>query len=205
MPTRPRSRRIVRSPSEEEMEGMTTTQPRRRALGLVVGLGIVVALALVDLLLDESDIVIGTVVLGPLVCAVVGRDHRDVALVGVVATALCLVSGVWNDNLLDATWFLRAAVVAVGSLVAVLASARGTRVERDSLRFSVLSSAADVGAGTLSLEATAERLADLIVPAVADVCIVDVSAGSAVRRLAVRASGPGRDGLEARIAARPAA
>src|SRR4051794_39629896 len=75
--------------------------------------------------------------------AVLGLGRpRDVALVGAVATACAVLSAAWNQNIATATYILRAAVVAVGSVVAVLASARRETVTRDRMRFALLSAVA---------------------------------------------------------------
>ena len=96
--------------------------------------------------------------------------------------------------------------MAFGSVVAVLASARRETVARDRLRFALLSAVAEVGTGTQTLEATAARVTELIVPAAADLCTIDVVTGGKLRRLAVRAhDGGSRADAEAALAAAPPA
>ena len=86
--------------------------PTRRGFALAAGLAVVAVLVYADLLAADDDIVIGTVVVGPLLCSVWGRP-RDVALVGAVATACAVLSAAWNQNIAEATYLLRAAVVAL--------------------------------------------------------------------------------------------
>jgi PAS domain S-box-containing protein len=172
------------------------TEGQRRALGLALGFSVVVGLAVVDWRVGVKDIVVGTVVLGPLLCALLATA-RDVAVVGVLATVVTALSGVWNDNFDEATYYLRVAVVALGALIAALASSRRQTIERDRSRFAVLSGIADVADGTLSLEETAARVNGLLVPTVADVCIVDVVDHGRRRRLTVRAHGPEAPEMEA--------
>src|SRR3954470_20971011 len=178
--------------------------PARHGLALVAGLAVVAMLVYADVVAANQDIVIGTVVVGPLLCSVWGRP-RDVALVGAVATACAVLSATWNDNVSEATYVLRAAVVAFGSVVAVIASARRETVARDRSRFALLSAVAELGTGTLTLEATAARVTELIVPAAADLCTIDVVTGGEQRRLAVRAHGGSRADIEAALAAAPPA
>ena len=56
--------------------------------------------------------------------------------------------------------------------------------------FELLAAVAGVADGRLTLEETAARVCDLVVPKFADICTVDVVAREGVRRLAVQASGP---------------
>ena len=88
----------------------------------------------------------------------------------------------------------------------MIASARRETVARDRLRFGLLSAVAEVGTGTQTLEATAARVTELIVPAAADLCTIDVVIGGTLRRLAVRArAGGSRADVEAALAAAPPA
>jgi len=172
---------------------------RRRVVGLALAAAICAALAYVDARLPSDDSIIATVVLAPLVCALLGTA-RDVAAVGVVATALALLSGVWDDSFERAAYYLRAGVVGVGSLVAYLAAALRETVVRDRARFAVLSGVAGVTDGSRTLDETAARLHDLIVPTIADASVLDVVRRGEVRRLAARV----RDSpdLEERLSAR---
>ncbi len=173
----------------------------RRPLGVGLGVAVVAALTYIDARFGAREIVIGTVVLGPLLCALLGTA-RDVALVGVVATVLAAVSGVWNDNFDSAAYFLRVAVVALGSAVATLASARRQMVSADRGRFAMLAGVAEVGTGTLTLDETAARVTALVVPTIADVCIIDVVSRGELRRLAVRVRDGSAADIEAAVLAR---
>ena len=71
----------------------------------------------------------------------------------------------------------------------MLAAGARERTARDRARFELLADVAGVADGRLSLGETAARLCELVVPAVADVCIIDVVHEGEMRRLAGRASG----------------
>src|SRR3954451_3138831 len=73
------------------------------------------------------------------------------------------------------------------------------------MRFALLSAVAEIGTGTQTLEETAARVTELIVPAAADLCAVDVVTRGRLRRLAVRAHGDSRADIEAALAAAPPA
>jgi PAS domain S-box-containing protein len=78
--------------------GSTTTRSTVSAPRLALAAGLQVALAVLDAAISSSALVItGTVLLVPLVLAVVG-DRREVAVTGVIAIAIAIGSGIWNDS-----------------------------------------------------------------------------------------------------------
>ena len=84
-----------------------------------------------------------------------------------------------------------ALVVLSGVGIAVVALRSRRRTGRDAARLSALGAIADVADGTLSLHDTADRIADVLVPAIADQCVIDtVIGGQGMRRVAVRIAGP---------------
>jgi PAS domain-containing protein len=93
-------------------------------------------------------------------------------------------------------------VVLAGGVVPVLAATARERAARDRGRFALLADPATIADGRLTLEQTAERLGELLVPALADICMLDVVREGGLRRLAVKASGPLAAEREARLLAR---
>jgi PAS domain S-box-containing protein len=174
---------------------------RRRAITLLTGLAIVGVLAAVDVAIGSSLVLVGLVVFAPLICGLFG-DPRDVALVGSAASVIVALSGFWNDNLFEGAYFQRLIVCAAVTVIAVLAARNRQRTVRDRERFAVLSAAAEIADGTRSLQDTVDALNDLVVPRVADVCIVDAVSGGEIRRLAVRAAGPDSAKAEGVLATR---
>jgi PAS domain S-box-containing protein len=174
------------------------------ALALAPGLAVVAALAVVDIWLQPSTAVIGMVVVAPMLAALFGRP-RDIAIVGAVAVGLVLLSPVWHHNLGSAIWVYRACVVVTVSILALIGARSRAQVHRDRERFAVLASVAEVADGTRSLKDTVEHINDLVVPVVADICIVDAVSHGELERLAVRVAGPAADSTEQGLAARPPA
>jgi PAS domain S-box-containing protein len=174
---------------------------RRRAITLLTGLAIVSVLAAVDIGFGSKHVFIGLVVFGPLICGLFGAP-RDVALIGGAGTFLVAISGFWNENFFAGAYFQRLIVCAAVTVIAVLAARNRQRTVRDRERFAVLSAAAEIADGTRSLQDTVDALNDLVVPRVADVCIVDAVSGGEIRRLAVRAAGPDGAKAEAVLAER---
>ena len=174
---------------------------RRRALTLVIGVAIAGLFTVLDLTVGSSHVLIGLVVFAPLVCALFG-DPRDVAVVGVVAVLVIAISAIWNDEVAEAVYVQRLIVCAAIAVIAVLAARNRQRTQRDRERFAVLAAVAEIADGTRDLPATVAALNELLVPSIADICIVDAMSGGEMRRLAVRATGPRGDELAAMFAAR---
>jgi len=173
-----------------------------RALALAPGLTLAAALAVVDAATQPTQAIIGIVVLAPLLTVLVG-EVRDVMLVGGVAIVLCALSALWLDNLGETTWVYRIAVVLAVTALAVMLARGRERVSRDRERFALLSAVAEIADGTLSLQDTVTGLNDRVVPAFADICIVDAVSQGELQRLAVRARGGPGDPSATALAARP--
>jgi serine phosphatase RsbU (regulator of sigma subunit) len=77
---------------------------------------------------------------------------------------------------------LAAALAATSAYLAILI-VRGRRAQR---RFLMLAEVAEVSEGAASLEETLEAICDVIVPALADFCMIDVIESGSVRRVAVQ-------------------
>lgn len=97
-----------------------------------------------------------------------------------------------------------ALVVLSGVGIAVAAVRAHRRRQRDAIRLSALGAITDAADGTLSLQDTAHRLADVLVPALADQCVIDtVIGGPGLRRVAVRIAGPHAEADEEFLRGRP--
>ncbi|HUR85895.1 MAG TPA: SpoIIE family protein phosphatase [Solirubrobacteraceae bacterium] len=172
---------------------MTTSTPDRRrlpvgstrALAVVPGLAIVAVLTAIDLWAQPATAVVGFVLVAPLLTALFGAP-RDVALVGTVSVGVVLLSAIWHDNFGDSIYVYRVVLVSTVSLLALLATRNRMRAGRDRERFSILAAVAEIADGTLSLTATVEALNEIVVPAIADICIVDAMRQGELERLAVR-------------------
>ncbi len=91
-----------------------------------------------------------------------------------------------------------ALVVLSGVGIAVIAARSHRRNRRDAARLAALGAIADAADGTLSLHDTADRIAGVLVPALADQCVIDtVIGGAGLRRVAVRIAGPRAEAQEA--------
>ncbi|HTN23548.1 MAG TPA: GAF domain-containing protein, partial [Solirubrobacteraceae bacterium] len=179
-----------------------------RVLGLAAGLAIAALFTGIDLGAQPTTAVVGFVLVAPLVTALLGMA-RDVALVGVVCLAIVLLSGLWRHNFGAGVHLYRIFLVTTASVLAYLTARGRGRIARDRERFAILSAVAEIADGTRSLTDTVAGLNDIVVPAIADICIVDAMSKGELQRLAVRVAGDGDgdgdgDGAtQATLAARP--
>ena len=173
-----------------------------RVLALAPGLSIAAALVVIDVWAAPPNAVIGIVVLAPLLTAIFGKP-RDVALVGAIAVALVALSALWHDNFGAAAYVQRICVVSAVSALAFVAARGRAQVHRDRERFALLAAIAEIADGTRTLKDTVERLNDLVVPTIADVCIVDAVSQGELKRLAVHAAGTDGERVARFLAARP--
>jgi PAS domain S-box-containing protein len=156
------------------------------------------ALLALDAAWGFDRIISATVVIAPFLTALRGTV-RQTAWVGAMAVAGCALSGAWNENFGSVAYLLRLGVVGAGASFAVLAARTRIRLDASRARVALIASLGDVIVDAATLEETVERLGDALVPAFADLCVVDIKRGGDTRRLAARAHGPHAARLEAAL------
>ncbi|HST68932.1 MAG TPA: SpoIIE family protein phosphatase [Solirubrobacterales bacterium] len=99
------------------------------------------------------------------------------------------------------------AVVALALLVvaAVVTTLAVLQVRQVNRRFGILDDIAHVVDEGGDLEETLEAITGILVPELGDLCAIDLIEDEQVRRVAVRASGPDAEEIQAKLAARPPA
>ncbi len=118
---------------------------------------------------------------------------------GLSLAALLAVIDVWAQ---PSTAVIGSTVVAAAAvLAALLARSRG-QIGRDRERFAMLTAVAEMADATCGLPETVAALNGVVVPAAADICIVDVISSGELQRLSVEVAGGAGD-IAAAIAARP--
>jgi len=152
-----------------------------RSHRLVLGaLALLVVLALVDLAVGLV-LFVPLFVLAPVAVALRGTPS-ETAVAGGTAVALAILSGAWNDALGTGRWWVGLLLVAVGSLAALLAAVTRLRLQRDAERLELLVELGD-GAPGATVEETAGRIGELLVPALADACLIELSSDDGARRV----------------------
>ena len=168
--------------------------PERNALGagpgwvVPMGLAIIAGLTLADALW-VGETITSTVVLAPFVVSLLSSP-RETAVVGGLAVLSALLSPLWNHNFGDVDYVVRLAVVIAGALFALVGARSRARLARDRMRFQMLSGVAETSERGAGVDETLENLSDILVPAIADVCAIDLLRDGKLERLAVAAHGP---------------
>ena len=181
------------------MEGSISTAHERRlqaaraldrtGIGVALGLLMLAVCVLLDVLLDnESAAIVGTFVVAPLLTAFFAGPVATLA-VGGLAIAAAIASPSWNMNVGGAEQIARVGVIVVGTLFAGVGAWYRTRSAGRAGRMELLNSVGAIADGSLPLTETLARVTEVIVPAVADICMVDAVHDRRVSRLAVRAYG----------------
>lgn len=196
----------MKAPISRTLERMSRRTPGGSGGYLGVGLGLLTLAVCVgvDVILDsESAALVGTYVAAPFVAALfVGP--LGTAVVGAAAIAAAVASPAWNPATANSEHLARIAVIALGSLLAIGgARLRAYRAGR-SERLGLLTSLGDVADGSLPLPETLARVTEIVVPAFADICMIDAIRDGRANRLAVRVAGRADDAVvEDRLRRRP--
>ena len=167
--------------------------------GLVPALIALGGLALLD---ARDDLIItGFFAVVPFTTALSGGT-RVTAVVGVLTTAIVAFSGVWDDNFDTTEFWVRLGLVVVACLFSWFVARMVERSNRTARRLELLNEVAASAGGKPSLADMLERITELAVPELADICMIDAISGDRVERLAARAAPSHRETVEPRLAAR---
>jgi PAS domain S-box-containing protein len=181
--------------------GVAVALSRREWSGLWPGLLLLGALTALDVALGADVVLAGSLIIAPLVAAIAGGLWATIAL-SVLALAISALSGAWNLNFGDTDYFIRLGVMVVAGGVAVFGAKARSEAATSMRRFELLNDVAEFADGSLTLAETIERVTDVIVPELADFCMVDVISEGTATRAAVRVEGQRRAELEGWLAQR---
>jgi PAS domain S-box-containing protein len=162
---------------------------------------VLAALVFLDVMLGGGSALSTAYVLAAFVTALSGAVWGT-AGIAVLAYALIVASGAWNGNFWETDYDVRLVVTGLALSFAVAASLARREAQRSMRRLQLLEDVTSVADGSVSIAGTVTRIADVVVPELADICMIDVTAGGRVDRIAVRADGPRRDAIEAALARR---
>jgi len=155
---------------------------------------LVFALAYLDAAWDDT-VIAATVVIGPFLTAIFAGT-RNTAGVAAFAVVSAVLSGGYNENYGTNDYFVRLAVVVAGGGFAVVTALALRRLAADQKRFGLLRGAAEIADTASSIPDVVERVGDLLVPSLADVCVIDVLRGDRVERIGVVCSRPDAAAIE---------
>jgi serine phosphatase RsbU (regulator of sigma subunit)/PAS domain-containing protein len=201
--------------AEPRMESVTGKPPVRVALmgawrrhdwlGLILGLITLAIIGAADAALGlGSPVLVGAFVAAPFVCALFARVAATV-LAGVAALGLAAASGAWHEDWGGDGYWIALAIIGVGTLFAAASSWNRERSHIRGERLRILDAVATIADGSRPLDETLDTVTELIVPSVADICMIDAIHPGGVTRAAVRAWGhpPRAEEVESRLRRHP--
>jgi GAF domain-containing protein len=157
-------------------------QPGGRSSAALAAALIVVAVISADVILSDNVVLVGLLITAPLVCGLAGTATAT-RVAGATVVSIAALAFLWNDNITSWSYWVPLTVASLGSGAALVMAAYRSRLQRDAVRMRVLADVSQIAHGRLGVEETAQAVADVLVPAVADLCLVDaVDADGTVRR-----------------------
>ena len=162
--------------------------PVSRWAGLPFGIAALVVMVGIDVALGSETALVGVYAIAPFLAATTGGP-RATAVVSVAALGAGAASGLWNENGGGGDWFARLAIIGAAGLFATYAARATARARNGMFRLRLLDRVGKVADGSLPLAETLNQVTEAVVPAFADLCMVDAIHEGDVRRIAARASG----------------
>jgi PAS domain S-box-containing protein len=159
------------------------------------------ALSVIDGAFGQARILTTAYLVAPLVVALVESGERT-AVVAVISTLLSIASGVWDDYLFSSTHLYRVGIVAGSGALAVIGAVLRMRAVQASERMELLGRIAGIADGRAEVEESLSRVAELLVPTVADFCEILLVEDGTLRRCVTRVAGAQPE-LEQRLMERP--
>jgi PAS domain S-box-containing protein len=144
---------------------------------------IIAALVAVDVA-TPNVVVLGLLIAAPLLAGLTATP-RQTRIVAIIAVAVAAASFIWDDSVDSWRFWIRLAVVTIGSSFAVLMADYRRRATRDARRMQVLADLADVAYAGKEVGPLAQDICDLLVPRLVAHCAIDRLGGDGqVQRLA---------------------
>ena len=156
-----------------------------RSPPVIAAVAIVAAVIAADLIVPDDVVLVGLLGAAPLLCGVTASP-RATRFVAALAVATAALSPLWNDSWPTWRYWIPLTIVGLAAAFAVLMARYRAELGRDARRMQVLADIANAAAhGELEVVPLAQRIADLLVPRLVDVCVIDVlGAGDELQRIA---------------------
>ena len=147
-------------------------------------MGIATVLVLLDGISGPDVVLIGLLVIPPVVAAM-SASLPETGIVGAFCVVMALMSGLWNENLASSVYLVEVSTVVAGALAGLWVASLRENLNRENNAAELF---VELGArmeDALDQHERAEHLAEIAVPTLSDVAIVDVLADDgSIERLA---------------------
>lgn len=179
-----RERELVKPPPS--LAGLEEISP-----AALLAMAIAGTVAILDGALGPMVVLMGLLAIPPVVAAI-STSLPETAIVGAVCVLLALLSGLWNENLAETDYAVELLIVSAGAVAGLWLASLRVDLDREQQASELLGEAGALMESALDQRERAEHLAELAVPALGDVAMVDMldDEGSIVR-MAARSREPG--------------
>jgi serine phosphatase RsbU (regulator of sigma subunit)/PAS domain-containing protein len=164
------------------------------------GLAAIAVVAGVDASLGDRVVLAGALAVVALAVGLLG-GRGDALVTAAAAVAIAVVSGVWNEW--GVAWSVSAVVVGASSVAAVLVALLRATATTTARELALLHALARLASTSRDVQEIAEAVLDLLVPAYADISMLDLAIPGYERRIGVRVAGPDRVRAEEWLRSRP--
>jgi hypothetical protein len=147
------------------------------------------AIAVVDGLLGRQAVLIGLLAIPPVIAAM-SASLPETTVVGAFCLVLAVLSILWHQNADAAQYVISVVTVIAGYLAGMWVASLRVNLNREQAASELLGEAGALMEDALNQRERAQHLADLAVPALGDVALVDMTlADGSIERIAARGRG----------------
>ena len=155
----------------------------------VIAMLIASAIAVLDGLVGRQAVLIGLLAIPPVIAAM-SASLPETGVVGAFCLVLAVLSILWHQNVAAAQYVISVVTVMAGFLAGLWVASLRVNLNREQAASELLAEAGALMEDALDRRARAQHLADLAVPSLGDVALIDIltSEGS-IERIAARSRG----------------
>ena len=155
----------------------------------VIAMLIASAIAVLDGLVGRQAVLIGLLAIPPVIAAM-SASLPETGVVGAFCLVLAVLSILWHRNVAAAQYVISVVTVMAGFLAGLWVASLRVNLNREQAASELLAEAGALMEDALDRRARAQHLADLAVPSLGDVALIDIltSEGS-IERIAARSRG----------------
>jgi serine phosphatase RsbU (regulator of sigma subunit) len=147
------------------------------------------AIAVLDALAGPQAVVVGLLAIPPVIAAM-SASLPETGVVGAFCLVLALLSFLWHEDADFVQYVVAVATVVAGDLAGLWVASLRVNLNREQAASELLAEAGALMEVALDRKQRAERLADLAVPALGDVAMVDmVAPDGSIERMAAQSGG----------------
>jgi len=155
----------------------------------LVAIAIASGIAVLDGVATNTVLLIGLLAIPPVIAAM-SASVPETGIVGAFCALMAVFSGLWNENIASAEYVVQVLTVIAGGLAGLWVASLRVNLNRERDGAELMAEMGGLMEDTLGLSERAERVADLAVPALGDVAMIDmVTPEGSIVRMAAKSRG----------------